>query len=90
MPRDFQSSGMIRDDDLYELLIKNLPDGVHMVCLMDCCHSGTILDLPYLFKGDGKQTEMTLDPNLDLDAFIQRITGKLMEYLQAKLAANLS
>jgi len=90
VPRDFQSSGMIRDDDLYELLIKNLPDGVHMVCLMDCCHSGTILDLPYLFKGDGKQTEMTLDPNLDLDAFIQRITGKLMEYLQAKLAASLS
>jgi hypothetical protein len=32
---------MIRDDDLYELLVKGCPDGVHMVSLMDCCHSGT-------------------------------------------------
>jgi hypothetical protein len=57
VPRDFQTNGMIRDDDLYELLLKNLPDGVHMTSLMDCCHSGTILDLPYLFKGDGSQTD---------------------------------
>jgi len=85
VPRDFQTSGMILDDDLYELLIKNLPDGVHMTSLMDCCHSGTIMDLPYLFKGDGSQTEMTLDPTMNLDAFIEKLTGKLMEYLQAKM-----
>ena len=53
VPVDFKSAGVIRDDDLYEILIANLPDGVHMVSLMDCCHSGTILDLPYIFKGDG-------------------------------------
>lgn len=88
--RDFQTSGMILDDDLYELLIKDLPDGVHMTCLMDCCHSGTIMDLPYLFKGDGSQAEMILDPNMNLDAFIEKLTGKLMEYLQAKMAASLS
>ena len=40
VPRDFQSNGMIRDDDLYDILIKACPDGVHMVSLMDCCHSG--------------------------------------------------
>lgn len=85
VPRDFQSNGMIRDDDLYDLLIKGMPDGVHVVSLMDCCHSGSILDLPYIFKGDGSQTEMTLDPDMNLDAFIQKITGKLMEYIQRKL-----
>lgn len=84
VPRDFQESGMIRDDDLYEILVKALPDGVHMVSLMDCCHSGTILDLPYIFKGDGSQTEMILDPTLNLDAFIEQLTGKLMEYLQRR------
>ncbi len=41
-PRDFQTAGMIRDDDLFEILVKSLADGVHMVSLMDCCHSGTI------------------------------------------------
>jgi len=84
VPRDFQSSGMIRDDDLYDMLIKELPDGVHMVSLMDCCHSGSIMDLPYIFKADGSQTEMILDPEMNLDAFIEQISGKLMEFLQKK------
>ena len=61
-----------------------------LFCLLDCCHSGTIMDLPYLFKGDGSQAEMILDPNVNLDAFIEKLTGKLMEYLQAKMAASLS
>lgn len=84
-PRDYQSSGMIRDDDLYDILVKELADGVHMVSLMDCCHSGSIMDLPYIFKADGDQTEMILDPDMNIDAFIQQITGKLMEYLQNKM-----
>ncbi len=41
-PRDFQDAGMIRDDDLFDILVKPLADGVHMVSLMDCCHSGTL------------------------------------------------
>eukprot|EP00956_Cyclotella_meneghiniana_P042386 scaffold248441_cov63-Cyclotella_meneghiniana.AAC.1 len=81
-PRDFASAGMIRDDDLYDILVKGCPAGVHMVSLMDCCHSGTIMDLPYVFKADGEQTEMTLDPDLNLDAFIQQITGQLMDMLK--------
>ena len=43
---------------------------------------GTIMDLPYVFKADGEQTEMTLDPDLNLDAFIQQITGQLMDMLK--------
>ena len=85
-PRDFQSAGMIRDDDLYDILVKGCPDGVHMVSLMDCCHSGSIMDLPYIFKGDGEMSEMVLDPEMNLDAFIEQISGKLMEFLQKKLS----
>jgi hypothetical protein len=40
------------------------------------------MDLPYIFKADGEQTEMILDPELDLDAFIQQISGKLLDFLQ--------
>lgn len=43
------------------------------------------MDLPYVFKADGEQTEMTLDPDLNLDAFIQQITGKLMDLLKGSL-----
>lgn len=85
VPRDYQSSGMIRDDDLFDILVKPLSDGVHMISLMDCCHSGSIMDLPYIFKGDGSQTEMDLDPEMNMDSFIEMLTGKLIEFLKRKL-----
>lgn len=53
VPVDFQRSGQIRDDDIFKMLVKPLRAGVTMTCLMDCCHSGTVLDLPYRFTADG-------------------------------------
>eukprot|EP00928_Gymnodinium_smaydae_P098805 TRINITY_DN9267_c0_g1_i5.p1 TRINITY_DN9267_c0_g1~~TRINITY_DN9267_c0_g1_i5.p1 ORF type:complete len:350 (-),score=48.20 TRINITY_DN9267_c0_g1_i5:272-1321(-) len=51
-PVDFETSGMLRDDDLYKTLVKPLGEGVQLTCLIDCCHSATVLDLPYRFKAD--------------------------------------
>jgi hypothetical protein len=53
IPVDFQRAGQIRDDDLLTHLVKPMSAGVTMTCLMDCCHSGTVLDLPYRFIADG-------------------------------------
>lgn len=53
IPVDFQQHGQIRDDDLLRILVHPLKKGVTMTCLMDCCHSGTVLDLPYRFTADG-------------------------------------
>ena len=53
VPVDFQRNGQIRDDDIFKVLVKPLRSGVTMTCLMDCCHSGTVLDLPYRFTADG-------------------------------------
>ena len=33
-PLDYQEAGMIRDDDLYDILVKGMADGVHMVSLV--------------------------------------------------------
>ena len=46
------------------------------------------MDLPYVFKGDGSQLEMEMNPNMNLDAFIQQISGKLEEVLKAKFGLN--
>jgi hypothetical protein len=80
---------MIRDDDLYDLIVKPLADGVHLVSLMDCCHSGSILDLPYTFAADGQQTQMDLNPHIDIESFIQQHSGQVLEFLQKILEDKL-
>ena len=40
------------------------------------------MDLPYVFKSDGSQNEMDLNPGMNLEAFIQANSGKLFEFLQ--------
>lgn len=82
VPLDYNSgAGMVRDDDLYDILIKPLAQGVHMVSLMDCCHSGTILDLPYIFKPDGSTPDgMQLDDSLNLDGLIQQFGGAAADF----------
>jgi len=84
VPLDYQSAGMILDDDLFDILIEPLPSGVHMVSLMDCCHSGTILDLPYVFKPnmDGTMpSSMKLDDTIDLDGLVEQFGGTAMGLL---------
>ena len=58
IPVDFQSAGQIIDDELYERLVTKMPAGVTVVVLMDCCHSGTALDLPYQINAT--QSKMSL------------------------------
>mmetsp|Transcript_11345 Transcript_11345/g.20871 ORF Transcript_11345/g.20871 Transcript_11345/m.20871 type:complete len:316 (+) Transcript_11345:207-1154(+) len=65
-PIDFQTAGQIRDDDLLKHLVKPMKKGVLMTCLMDCCHSGTVLDLPYNFIADGEHAGMERNENFDL------------------------
>jgi len=54
IPVDHKQSGTILDDDILAQIIKPLPRGVDMFCIMDCCHSGTIMDLPYTITVDPK------------------------------------
>src|SRR5205085_10053017 len=49
-PCDFSSAGMIIDDFIYENLVVKLPKGCSLFALMDCCHSGTVFDLPYIYN----------------------------------------
>ncbi|KAG0037704.1 Ca(2+)-dependent cysteine protease [Podila clonocystis] len=51
-PSDYLRSGIISDDEMYDLLVKELPAGVQLTALVDACHSGTMLDLPYVYNGN--------------------------------------
>jgi len=62
VPVDYVDNGQIRDDDLYQILVRPMKSGVMLTCLMDCCHSGTVLDLPYKYKpGQGPREKMEID-----------------------------
>ena len=50
VPEDYKTAGQITDDYLFEMLCAKLPAGSRLFAVMDCCHSGTILDLPYAFE----------------------------------------
>ena len=50
IPVDYKTAGQITDDTIFKLLVAPLPAGVRMTAVMDCCHSGTAMDLPFVFK----------------------------------------
>jgi len=53
-PADFKSTNQIIDNDLYKALVAPLPTGCRLTTVFDSCHSGTILDLPYLNSAHGR------------------------------------
>lgn len=46
-PVDYMHSGLIRDDLLHECF-SHLPEKTRCICIMDCCHSGSILLVIFL------------------------------------------
>ena len=49
-PLDFETQGMIVDDEINAALVRPLPHGAKLHALIDACHSGTALDLPFLCR----------------------------------------
>lgn len=60
LPLDFKKNGYIVDDELHKMLVQPLQKGVRLTAVFDSCHSGTALDLPYIFKTDGTYHEVGL------------------------------
>lgn len=63
-PVDFERSGHIVDDLMHDILVKSLPPGCRLTAIFDSCHSGSALDLPYVYSTEGKVKE----PNLAAEA----------------------
>jgi len=78
VPLDYEQAGQIRDDDLLRDLVLRFNKGVFVTSIMDCCHSGTVLDLPYNFKADGTQTSMQESEGYDFDP-VDAVLGSIIE-----------
>lgn len=51
-PVDFEVNGMIVDDQINEAIVRPLGPGVRLHAIIDACHSGTVLDLPWFCRMD--------------------------------------
>ena len=49
-PSDYLTKGFISDDWLKREFVDKLPSNCKVFALMDCCHSGSNMDLPYCLK----------------------------------------
>jgi Caspase domain len=47
-PGDYADAGCITDDEIYAEFVSRISPGVHVVAVIDSCHSGTAMDLPYV------------------------------------------
>ncbi|KAL7271818.1 Ca(2+)-dependent cysteine protease [Rhizina undulata] len=63
-PVDFRFSGHIVDDEMHRIMVQPLKTGVRLTAIFDSCHSGSALDLPYLYSTQGTLKE----PNLAKEA----------------------
>lgn len=85
IPVDFKEAGQIVDDDILKYLIKPMRKGVHCTLLMDCCHSGTVADLPYKMGAD--DPKMLLEEGFD-QRTLDEILAQDAEKEQAKKHAS--
>ena len=62
IPVDFQRKGQITDDVLWGSLVYKLPEGARITALMDMCHAGTGLDLPYDYNVNTRRWTQDINP----------------------------
>ncbi|KAI1333215.1 caspase domain-containing protein [Xylariaceae sp. FL0255] len=63
-PVDFKRAGHIVDDQIHDIVVRPLVAGVRLTAIFDSCHSGSVLDLPYVYSTKGVLKE----PNLAAEA----------------------
>lgn len=63
-PVDQETEGTIVDDEINATLVRPLPHGAKLHAIVDACHSGTILDLPFVCRMNRSDTFLTASNSL--------------------------
>ncbi|CAO2656342.1 Nn.00g051450.m01.CDS01 [Neocucurbitaria sp. VM-36] len=81
-PVDFRTAGHIVDDEMHRIMVANLQPGVRLTAIFDSCHSGSALDLPYIYSTQGVLKE----PNLAKEAG-QGLLGIVSSYARGDIGS---
>ncbi|KAG0378022.1 Ca(2+)-dependent cysteine protease [Mortierella sp. AD032] len=79
-PVDHQRAGVIVDDMMHDIMVKPLPAGCRLTAIMDCCHSGSALDLPFTYSTSGQLKDQSV-----LQGVGSGLMGVGMSYLRGDL-----
>jgi len=63
VPSDYKTAGQITDNEIFRIMVFPLQNGVRLTAIMDCCHSGTGMDLPWTLQHRGGRLGWTEDTN---------------------------
>lgn len=80
IPLDYEEKGQMPDDELHQLLVRPLPVGCRLTAVFDSCHSGTALDLPYVYSTSGKIKEANI-----LGGIGKGVLGAAMDYARGDM-----
>ncbi|CAD0084081.1 unnamed protein product [Aureobasidium vineae] len=61
VPVDFEDNGQIDSDMLHKHLVTKLPPSSTLFLILDCCHSGSTLELPFVYRSDDDGNIHALD-----------------------------
>jgi len=88
VPVDFQDAGQIIDDDVHNILCKGLPEGVRLTAIFDCCHSESIMDLPFIYNVNGNLEIVEQDKNAAISKLVAAGTRAFLDRKNKKAIMN--
>jgi hypothetical protein len=83
-PVDFREAGQINSDTLHDHLVTRMPPNSTLFVILDCCHSGSALELPFVYRSDDDGNVSVID-NLKMGA---HLVGEANDLLMGGFSFN--
>ena len=78
VPVDYVKMGQIDSDTLHKHLVSRLPPNSTLFVIFDCCHSGSAIELPFVYRTDD-EGNLNLVDNLKAGASLAAQAGHLIQ-----------
>lgn len=70
LPVDHKKEGPILADELYQTLLCTMPPKTMLTCIMNTCHGGSVIQLPYCYIPNNSNTQISCNDCYDFEALI--------------------
>lgn len=75
VPADYASRGLIVDDTIAHDLLQGLPADCSVFAVFDSCNSGTVLDLPLIWRGGETTQRAARKDHFNIEATVVSLSG---------------